>query len=54
MSVKVFLIGVLIFSLICVAIVFLSWRKGEDWKITSIFMSIGWLIAVGQLAGNIK
>lgn len=54
MGLNVFFIGVLFFTLVCVLIVLYDAYKGKDWKTTSIFMSIGWFIAVGQLAGNIK
>ena len=54
MSVKLFLIGVLTLTLISVLLVLYEAYNGEDWKTTSLFMLIGWLIAVGQLAGNIK
>jgi len=54
MEVKIFLIGSAVLFLVCVAIVSYEAYRGKDWKVAAMFMSIGFLIAVGQLATGIK
>lgn len=54
MEIKIFLAGVVLFFLICVALVSYEAYKGKDWKMAAMFMGVGFFIAVGQLAAGIK
>ena len=54
MELKIFLVGVVLFFLICAAVVAHAAYKGRDWRVAAMFMSVGFLIAVGQLEGGLK
>ena len=53
MTIKWFFIGSIVFAIICIAIVFIDFLKGRDWKSCAMFMFLGWIIAVAQLAGSV-
>lgn len=54
MSVDAFFIGLIVLTIIAVGIVSYEAIKGRDWRTCSMFMLIGWMFAVGQLASTIK
>lgn len=54
MSLELFFIGCFILGLFALSIVCYEAYKGRDWKMCSLFMIIGWLIAVCQLASGLK